>query len=114
MPLVPYAEQRIYARLENALAGLVAKGEGRSRDENLQYNVLSTLRDYLCLELLRPEFTEQHKLEFIKPFIELMRQLEGGNVPLSIGILRDVFSPGSLLAENMKKARVILTDAQES
>lgn len=114
VPLVPYAEQRIYARLEDALAGLVAKGEGRSRDENLQYNVLSTLRDYLCLELLRPEFTEQHKLEFIKPFIELMRQLEGGNVPLSIGILRDVLSPGSLLAENMKKARVILTDAQES
>lgn len=114
VPLVPYAEQRIYARLEEALAGLVAKGEGRSRDENLQYNVLSTLRDYLCLELLRPEFTEQHKLEFIKPFIELIRQLEGGNVPLSIGILRDVLSPGSLLAENMKKARVILTDAQES
>ena len=114
VPLVPYAEQRIYARLEDALAGLVAKGEGRSRDENLQYNVFSTLRDYLCLELLRPEFTEQHKLEFIKPFIELMRQLEGGNEPLSIGILRDVLSPGSLLAENMKKARVILTDAQES
>lgn len=114
VPLVPYAEQRIYARLEDALAGLVAKGEGRNRDENLQYNVFSTLRDYLCLELLRPEFTEQHKLEFIKPFIELMRQLEGGNEPLSIGILRDVLSPGSLLAENMKKARVILTDAQES
>lgn len=114
VPLVPYAEQRIYARLEDALAGLVAKGEGRSRDENLQYNVFSTLRDYLCLELLRPEFTEQHKLEFISPFMALMRQLEGGNEPLSIGILRDVLSPGSLLAENMKKARVILTDTQES
>lgn len=113
VPLVPYAEQRIYARLEHALAGLVAKGNGRSRDENLQYNVFSTLRDYLCLELLRPEFTEQHKLEFIRPFMGLMRQLEGGNEPLSIGILRDVLSPGSLLAENMKKARVILTDTQE-
>lgn len=114
VPLVPYAEQRIYARLEHALAGLVAKGEGRSRDENLQYNVFSTLRDYLCLELLRPEFTEQHKLEFIRPFMELMRQLDGENEQLSIGILRDVLSPGSLLAENMKKARVILTDTQES
>ena len=114
VPLVPYAEQRIYARLEHALAGLVAKGEGRNRDENLQYNVVSTLRDYLCLELLRPVFTGQHRLEFIKPFMELMRQLEDRNEPLSSGILRAVFAPGSILAENMKKARVILTDAEES
>ena len=112
--LVPYAEQRIYARLEHALAGLIAKGEGRSRDENLQYNVFSTLRDYLCLEILRPEFTEQHKLEFISPFMKLMQQLEGGNEPLSSGILRDVLASGSPLAENMKKARIILTDAEES
>ena len=114
VPLVPYAEQSSYARLEHALADLVAKGKNRSRDENLQYNVFSTLRDYLCLELLRPEFTDQHKLAFITPFMELMRQLDNQNEPLSSGILRDVFAPGSLLAENMKKARVILTDAEES
>lgn len=114
VPLVPYAEQRIYARLEHALACLVAKGKERSRDENLQYNVFFMLRDYLCLELLRPEFTEQHKLEFIGPFMELMRQLDNENEPLSSGILRDFFAPGSQLAENMKKARVILTDAEES
>ena len=114
MPLVPYAEQCIYARLERELAGLVAKREGRNRDENLQYNIFTTLRDYLCLELLRPDFTEKYKLEFIYPFMTLMRQLDNQNEPLTSGILRDVFAPGSLLAENMKKARVILTDAEES
>lgn len=114
VPLVPYAEQRIYAKFEHTLAALVAKGETRNRDENLQYNVFSTLRDYLCLELLRPEFTEQRKLEFIKPFLELMRHLDGENGSIPAGILRAVFAPGSLLAENMKKARVILTDSEEN
>lgn len=114
VPLVPYAEQRIYAEFEHTLAALVAKGETRNRDENLQYNVFSTLRDYLCLELLRPEFTEQHKLEFIKPFLEQMRHLDGENGSIPAGILRAVFAPGSLLAENMKKARVILTDFEEN
>lgn len=114
VPLVPYAEQRSFARLEHTLSGLVAKREGRNRDDNLQDIVISNLRDYLCLELLRPEFTEEHKLAFIAPFLELMRQLDNQNEPLSSGILRDVFAPGSLLAENMKKARVILTDAEDS
>ncbi len=114
VPLVPYAEQRIYARLEHTLAGLVAKKEGRNRDENLQYNVFSTLRDYLCLELLRPEFSEKHKLEFIGPFMALMRQIDNQNEPLSSGILQNLFAQGSLLAENMKKARVILTDGEDS
>lgn len=60
--LVPYDEQRIYARLEHSLSELVAKREGLNREENLQYNLFSTLRDYLCLELLSPEITELHKL----------------------------------------------------
>lgn len=114
LPLVPYAEQRIYAVFEHALAALVAKGETRNRDENLQYNVFSTLRDYLCLELQRPEFTKQHKLEFIKPFLDLMRRLDGENESIPSGILRALFAPGSLLAENMKKARVILTGAEDN
>ena len=114
LPLVPYAEQRIYAVFEHALAALVAKGETRNRDENLQYNVFSTRRDYLCLELLRPEFTKRHKLEFIKPFLDLMRRLDGENESIPSGILRALFAPGSLLAENMKKARVILTDAEDN
>lgn len=113
VPLVPYDEQRIYARLEHSLSELVAKREGLNRDENLQYNVFSTLRDYLCLELMSPEFTEQHKLAFIAPFMELMRQLEDGNEPLPIGIVRAVLAPGNLLAENMKKAYVILTESSE-
>ena len=35
--LVPYDEQRIYARLEHSLSELVAKREGLKREENLQY-----------------------------------------------------------------------------
>ena len=114
VPIVPYEEQCSYARLEHIMVGLMAKGVSRSREENLLYNVLSSLREYLCLELLRQEFTKQHKLEFVRPLIDLVRQLDDRNEPLSSGILRAVFAPGSVLAENMKKARIILKGYDES
>lgn len=115
LPVIPLPEQQAYARLEHVLAPLVAKGEARNRDENLAYNVLSTMREYLCIEMIRPEYTKQNGLEFISPFKDMMEKLkdiDDENLPITI--LRTIFTPGDVLVENMKKARVILTDESNS
>ena len=115
LPIIPMSEQRSYARLERILASLVAKGQDRNRDENLEYNVLSTLREYLCMEIIRPEYTKQHGLEFISPFMDMMERLNDINDDdLPIAILKTIFTPGDVLVDNMKKARVILTDESNS
>lgn len=115
LPIVPLAEQHYYARLEHVLAPLVAKGSERNRDENLEYNVLSTLREYLCLEIIRPEFTKQNDLAFTESFKDMMlflRNINDDDLPTNI--LKTIFSPGNPLMDNMKKARVILTDESNS
>ena len=114
VPIVPIPEQQAYARLEHVLAPLVAKGQNRNRDENLEYNVLSTLREYLCMEIIRPEYTKQNGLEFISPFMDMMgllKDIDDDMLPLAI--LKTLFTPGDVLVENMKKARVILTDEKQ-
>ena len=115
LPIIPMPKQQAYVRLEHVLAPLVAKGQDRNRDENLEYNVLSTLREYLCIEIIRPEYTKQHGLEFISPFMdmmELLKDIDDDNLP--IAILKTIFTTGNVLVENMKKARVILTDDSNS
>ena len=111
IPIVPLVEQYDYARLEHVLAPLVAKGGGRNQDENLEYTILSTLREYLCLEILRPEFTKQNDLAFTASFRDMMLCLRDVNdADLPLAILKTILLPGNPLMDNMKKARVILTD----
>lgn len=115
LPIIPLPEQQVYARLEHVLAPLVAKGEARNRDENLAYNVLSTMREYLCIEMIRPEYTRQHGLEFIAHFMDMMKQLKDiDDATLPIAILKTISIPNNALVDNMKKARVILTDESKS
>ena len=115
LPVVPLPEQQAYARLEHVLAPLVAKMEARNRDENLAYNVLSTMREYLCIEMIRPEYTKQHGLEFIAHFMDMMKQLKDiDDATLPIAILKTISIPNNALADNMKKARVILTDESKN
>ena len=115
LPIVSMDEQYDYARLENVLASLVAKGNERNREENLEYNVFSILRDYLCLEILRPEFTKQNDLAFTESFRDMMASLRDiGNEDLPMAILKTIFLSGNSLMNNMKKARVILTDERNS
>lgn len=105
------SEQLAYARLEHILAPLVAKGKERNRDENLEYNVLSSLREYLCLDIIRPEFTTQKGLRFISLFMEMMELLKNvDDDHLPIAILRTILTPGNLLTNNMKKAKEILKE----
>lgn len=115
LPIIPVPEQQAYVRLEHVLAPLVAKGQDRNRDENLEYNVLSTLREYLCMEIIRPEYMKQHGLAFITPFMDMMALLKDiDDDILPIAILKVISVPSNALGENMKKARVILTDESNS
>lgn len=115
LPIIPMPEQMAYARLEHVLAPLAAMGQDRNRDDNLEYNVLSTLREYLCMEIIRPEFVKQNGLMFISPFMDMMNLLKDiDDDSLSGAILRTILTPGDSLMDNLKKARIILTDESNS
>jgi len=114
LPIIPLSEQRIFAHLEHLLSRLVAKGGSRNHDEELQYNVFSSLRDYLCLQLLRPDFTREHKLDFITPYKEIIVRLEAQGTKeknSSIALFQEIAIPGSPLLEAMKNARSILDNS---
>ena len=114
LPIIPLSEQRIFAHLEHLLSRLVAKGGSRNHDEELQYKVFSSLRDYLCLQLLRPDFTREHKLDFITPYKEIIVRLEAQGTKeknSSIALFQEIAIPGSPLLEAMKNARSILDNS---
>ena len=109
LPIIPLPEQQIYGRLERMLSTVVAKGENRTREEKLQYNVFSNLRDYLCLQLIRPVFTLEHKLEFIAPFKEILGRLDKAGVGDSpTALIKELLIPGNPLLKAMTAARTIL------
>lgn len=109
IPVIPEDLQLCFAQLEQSLETYMIKGENRSQEENLQYNVLAILRDYICLELLRPDYTRKNELEFIDPFKEIMERLKRGNSDsLPSALIREIFVAGNPLLKNIKKARAIL------
>ncbi len=111
LPIVPLSEQCIYAILEHIISRLVAKDSARTHDEDLQYNVFSTLRDYLCLQLIRQDFTKEHNLDFITPYKAIISSLLDQET-IDYDIARDLFQkiviPGNPLLETIKSARTIL------
>lgn len=113
IPVISEATQSDLAQLEQLIEALTIKGEFRSQEENLQYNVFITLRDYLCLELLRPDFTHEHELMFITPFMEIMTHLkETNHNSFPSALVREVFVEGNLLLENIKRARAVLEESE--
>ena len=94
------------------LSAVVAKGESRTRDETLQYNAFSNLRDYLCLQILRPDYTQENNLEFIAPFKEILVRLDNaGNGSSPSALLKELLIPGNPLLEAMQTARTILEES---
>lgn len=109
LPIVSLPDQQIYGRLERMLSAVVAKGESRTREETLQYNAFSNLRDYLCLQILRPDYTQENNLEFIAPFKEILVRLDNaGNGSSPSALLKELLIPGNPLLEAMQTARTIL------
>ena len=112
LPIVSLPDQQIYGRLEWMLSAVVAKGESRTREETLQYNAFSNLRDYLCLQILRPDYTQENNLEFIAPFKEILVRLDdAGNGSSPSELLKELLIPGNPLLEAMQTARTILEES---
>jgi hypothetical protein len=112
LPIVSLPDQRMYGRLERMLSAVVAKGESRTREETLQYNAFSNLRDYLCLQILRPDYTQENNLEFIAPFKEILVRLDNaGNGSSPSALLKELLIPGNPLLEAMQTARTILEES---
>ena len=109
LPLVPFKQQRLFAKLEHLIAKLMIKGDGRNRDENLQLSVFNSLRDYISLELFPGVLTDKN-ISFIAPFTDIMDQIDGTDMAKEIMDL--LFAPGNVLMDNMKKARILLTEAK--
>lgn len=112
LPIVSLPDQQIYGRLERMLSAVVAKGESRTREETLQYNAFSNLRDHLCLQILRPDYTQENNLEFIAPFKEILVRLDNaGNGSSPSALLKELLIPGNPLLEAMQTARTILEES---
>ena len=112
LPMVPLSQQRVFAKLEHLIAQLMAKGNERSKDENLELNVFSSLRDYICLELF-PGVLSNTDIEFIAPYTEMMIQIEGESEDMAKEIMSQLFTPGNILMDNMKKARILLSETKQ-
>lgn len=112
LPLVPLTQQRVFAKLEHLIAKLMAKGNDRSKDENLEISVFGSLRDYICLELF-PGVLTNTDLEFIAPFTEMMAQLEDASDDMASVMMSKLFTPGNILMDNMKKARILLSGTKK-
>lgn len=114
IPVISESAQLDLAQLEQLIEALTIKGEFRSKEEDLQYNVFMTLRDYLCLELLRPDFVGEYGLKFIAPFMEIMTRLkEADHDFFPSALVHEVFVTGNPLMESIKKARAILAANEE-
>ena len=109
LPFVPLGQQRMFGKLEHLIASLMAKGNERNRDENLQLNVFSSLRDYICLELF-PGIITETDIKFILPFTEMMEQICSENKDLATTLINSLFTPGNVVMDNMKKARIMLSN----
>lgn len=112
LPLVSLSQQRLFAKLEFLIAYLVAKGNDRSKDENLELNVFSSLRDYICIELFSGVLSNTD-IAFIAPYTKMMAQIESEGLDIAKEMMSQLFAPGNILMDNMKKARILLSDTKQ-
>ena len=114
---VPNSEmacQLACGRLERMIAQREMLKNGLSRNEKLQLSLFVNLRDYLCFELLRPEFKEETGIEFVAPFIEMMKGVTGEEKQNAEQIADILLKPGNVLMDNMKKARIVMNTSKQA
>ena len=113
---LPYCNLEIQTacgRLEHLTAQLKMTETALLREERLQLNLFSNLRDYLSLELFQPEFSKETGIEFIAPFVKMMDGICGDDKQCARQITDEMMKPGSLLMENMKKARILINQRNQ-
>ena len=114
---LPYCNLELQAacgRLEYLIAQLKVLGSMLTREERLQLDLFTSLRDYLSLELFQPSFTKETGIEFMAPFVKMMDGICGDDKQCARQITDEMMMPGSLLMENMKKARILINQRNQA
>lgn len=106
--------QAACGRFERMIAQLKVSENALTREERLQLNLFSNLRDYLCLELFKPDFTKDTGIAFLAPFMKMMEEISGDEKQCAGQIADALLKPGNLLMDNMKKARILLNQRNQA
>lgn len=112
LPYCSLEQQTAFGRLERMIAQFKIIETALSREERLQKDLLSNLRDYLCLELFRPEFPKETGIKFMEPFVKTMTEIDEDDKLGARQLTGLLLQPGNLLMDNMKKARIVINRAE--
>lgn len=113
---LPYCNVEIQAacgKLELLTAQLKLLETALTREERLQLNLFTNLRDYLSLELFQPEFTKENNIEFVVPFVKMMNEIYGDDKQYARQLADELMKPGNILMDNMKKARILINQRNQ-
>jgi len=114
---LPYCNLEIQAacgRLEHLTAQLKMLDTALTREERLQLDLFTNLRDYLSLELFKAEFAKETGIEFLAPFVKMMDRISGEDRQCARQLADELLKPGNLLMENMKKARILINQRNQA
>lgn len=114
---LPYCDLEIQSacgRLECLTEQLKMLDTALTREERLQLDLFTNLRDYLSLELFQSEFAKETGIEFLSPFVKMMDGISGEDKQCARQIADELLKPGSLLMENMKKARILINQRNQA
>lgn len=114
---LPYCNLEIQTacgRLEYLTAQLKMLDTALTREERLQLDLFTNLRDYLCLELFKAEFAKETGIEFLAPFVKMMDRISGEDKQCARQLADELLKPGNLLMENMKKARILINQRNQA
>jgi len=113
---LPYCDlngQAVCGKLEHLIAQYQINSSVLKKEETLQLNLFLNVRDYICFELYQPNFKKDTGIEFLNPFKELMQDITGEEKEQANQIAEILLKPGNVLMDNMKKARILLSDKKE-
>ena len=114
---LPYCNLEIQTacgRLEYLTAQLKMLDTALTREERLQLDLFTNLRDYVCLELFKAEFAKETGIEFLAPFVKMMDRISGEDKQCARQLADELLKPGNLLMENMKKARILINQRNQA
>ena len=113
---LPYCNVEIQAacgKLEMLTAQLKLLETALTREERLQLNLFTNLRNYLSLELFQPAFTKENNMEFVVPFVKMMNEIYGDDKQYARQLADELMKPGNILMDNMKKARILINQRNQ-
>lgn len=114
LPYCNWEIQTACGRLEHLTAQFKMLDTALTRDERLQLELFTSLRDYLSLELFKSEFVKETGVEFLSPFVRMMDRISGEDKQCAKQIADELLKPGNLLMENMKKARILINQRNQA